>query len=456
MLPIPFEIVRCSWPRPVLQSEGLWVSEPEWDAPAMPQMPQPKWENLRGELCWTIDWRDFFGRGLRDWDPQFCGEMRGFHIIFHIRIHGTGKLVFWDDDGCFVRRHGEILHMDRSAHALTRYEIHVRTGELLEVAQWQLQGGWLWGAHLEPFRELASLVSVAELFKPYLQRVERCLRDPTGPPLKLYTHGAQRVRALTVIYSMMLNGYAPSEVCLYGEHQWDSATRDLFDLLLPFARVIPTQQVLETAESLGGYALAEYARRHWVVFKTCVAMLCRPAEFCLIDDDVLILDRVDDALAAFQDNDLVFAPDADHAGGYQTAWGRINLHSGPMRTGNFNAGLYWARNRFDLRQMAANALRIRPDSVANFVWEQGFIATLYANQRTHNLPTQRYFYPLFDGLPCGPLGYDYGLNPCGFVSIHFGGLPAKPNDAAMLQIAPALLSRSTNASQRIEEGRLIA
>ena len=35
-----FDLIRCSWPRPVEQAEGRWVSEPAWDAPAMPCLPQ--------------------------------------------------------------------------------------------------------------------------------------------------------------------------------------------------------------------------------------------------------------------------------------------------------------------------------------------------------------------------------------------------------------------------------
>jgi hypothetical protein len=37
---IPFEIVGCSWPRPVEVVDGGWVSGPEWDAPLMPTRPQ--------------------------------------------------------------------------------------------------------------------------------------------------------------------------------------------------------------------------------------------------------------------------------------------------------------------------------------------------------------------------------------------------------------------------------
>ncbi len=33
MLELPFVITYCSWPRPVVQGDNAWLSEPEWDAP---------------------------------------------------------------------------------------------------------------------------------------------------------------------------------------------------------------------------------------------------------------------------------------------------------------------------------------------------------------------------------------------------------------------------------------
>ena len=74
-------------------------------------------------------------------------------------------------------------------------------------------------------------------------------------------------------------------------------------------------------------------------------------------------------------------------------------------------------------------------------WEQGLIAMLYAHKPSYQLPSQRYFYPVFDGLPAGMRGYDYAANPCGFASIHFGGPFEKPSDAVALQLVPELLGR---------------
>jgi hypothetical protein len=51
---IAFEIVGCSWPRPVEQADGRWASEPEWDTPLMPVRPLPHWETIDGAPCWLL------------------------------------------------------------------------------------------------------------------------------------------------------------------------------------------------------------------------------------------------------------------------------------------------------------------------------------------------------------------------------------------------------------------
>lgn len=116
MMENPFDIISCSWPRAVEVSERSWVSEPEWDAPLMPFVPQPRWQRMGGEQCWTIQWREFFSSDLQLWNRRATGEMRGFHGIFKVRVNGSGKLNFWDDDGSFIRRNGEVIHADRTAH----------------------------------------------------------------------------------------------------------------------------------------------------------------------------------------------------------------------------------------------------------------------------------------------------------------------------------------------------
>ena len=438
----PFELLRCSWPRPVRELEGRWVSPPDWDAPAMPRPPRPRWETVQGERCWHVDWCESFRDGLTFWPGHQGGEMRGFHLVFRIRVNGSGTLVFWDDDGSVIRREGRVVHDDRTAHAPARAELSVRAGDLLEVAQWQRTGGWTWGARLLPADDAAG--DAVELLAPFRDAIRSRFARPEGPPLKVYCSGGTPVRSAVAIYSMVLNGYTPAEVLVFGEYQWSEAARRLLQQLLPFARVVPTDVVLGRLRDVSGARLAELALRHWTMMKTCVGLIMPPGEYCMMDDDVFILDSTEEALGAFVERDLVFAPDADYSEPYAEAWHWLHGRSGSIPTGRLNTGLYWLRHKRDPVRLAADLLEMTPGSrsLPNWLWEQGFLASQFANESVQVLPSQRYFYPYFDGLPGGPLGYDYAGNPCGFVSIHFGGLAEKLGDDAALSLAPALLGRS--------------
>jgi len=287
----------------------------------------------------------------------------------------------------------------------------------------------------------------------------------------MYTHGKAPIRALVALYSMVLNGYSPWGVSVFGEHQWDQRTCDLFAGLAPFARVVPTEQVLADVKKVGGPRLAEMARRHWFVMKAFVALMYPGEECCLMDDDVVVIDGVDDALSALQFGDLVFTPDLDRDGTYRETWPWIHPVPRLPRTGTFNAALYWIRSVVDPRVAADYALRSEPAVTAPHLWEQGLIATLYAYRNTRQLPTQRYLYPKstvaprcprpstgerrrrVEGLPDGILGYDYAGNPCGFASIHFGALGEQFSDAVTLRLAPQILRRcrTSNPPLGLEE-----
>ena len=300
-------------------------------------------------------------------------------------------------------------------------------------------GGWLWGARIASTRHV--LDDAAARLRPHLAAAVARLRSPNGPPVKMYVHGKAPVRTAVGLYSLILNGYRPSEVLLYGEEQWPPASRAFFADLLPFARVAPQRAVVRELSAFGIPDLVRAAETHWFVMKACVAMLCGPSEFCLMDDDVFILDALDDALDAFRSHDLVFAQDWDHGAAYQESW--LPSPGAPRigDAGRMNAGLYWARAG-DRRRMARDTVRVAPDAVVPFVWEQGFIASRFAGGRALGLPTQRYFYPLFDGLPGGVMAYDYRNNPSGFASIHFGGAIDKPTEAGSLALAPEILDRA--------------
>ena len=94
-------------------------SQPEWNAPLIPARLLRYWRIVDDEPCWTIDWREFFMSGFPEFigdGPPPVGDMGGFHVVFHLRIKESGKLVFWADDGCVISRNGEVAHSNRGAH----------------------------------------------------------------------------------------------------------------------------------------------------------------------------------------------------------------------------------------------------------------------------------------------------------------------------------------------------
>ena len=441
---IPFEIVGCSWPRPVEVVDGGWVSEPEWDAPLMPTRPIPCWRMFDEQPCWTIDWREFFRSGTKPYHESLGGEMRRFHVVSHLRIKESGKLAFWTDDGCVIARNRKVIHSDRDAHPPTRAEIDVQRGEGLRVAQWQSGGEWLWGAQLVDPEKEPRLRTPADLVHFYLGAVQERLRHPEGPPLKMCLSGGEPIRTILGLYSMILNGYAPSRVILFGEHQWNKQARELFASAFPFAEFVSTQRLMEDVGDIGGSQLIEMTQQYWWVFKSLMQLFWPPEESCVMDDDVFILDRVDDALEAFERCDLVYSPDMYNWGEeYLKVWGALidgGLETLPT-TGLVNTGLFWIRQFTEPRKIADYILNSEPGETNFMLYDQGFVATLYARRNAHQLSTQRYFFPLCEGLPGGLPGYDYAGNPCSFASVHFAGLLEKPSDPVTLWLAPQILGR---------------
>jgi hypothetical protein len=364
--------------------------------------------------------------------------MRGFHVIFELLVAIDGELVFWDDDGSIIRRDGRVVHADRSAHPLQCHSLHVQAGDRLQVAQWQKRGGWLWGARITRSAAAALAGQPANLLATYLPRVTLRLRNPNGPVLKVFTHGRSPLRLAASTYSCILNGYAPKDVYLFGEHQWRPQDHASIVRLLPFAKIVPTRDLLGHVRALGQPALAQRAAQHWYILKACVSLFSAPAESCCMDDDVFALGSFDDALTAFTAHDLVFAPDKDNGDNYRATWPHLISDGRTLPTARFNAGLYWVRVDDDPRAMAAAAAPVPPTTFHH--WEQGLIAGLYSRKPSFELPSGRYFYPAFDGLPGGTLGYDYANNPCQFASVHFGAMQEKPTDAVAAVLLDELLA----------------
>ena len=440
--------MEVCWPQPIRSEGRQRTSAPVWNAPCMPMQPRWKLRLVDGEIGWSLDWREFFRAGLRAWNPSHSGEMRGFEVVFRLRVGHSGTLVFWDDDGSVLRIDGRIVHEDRSAHGLLRHEIEVSAGDVLEVAQWQLGWDWLWCARLTGGAE--DNRTPQSVLLNWLPEVEEALRHPNGPPLKMYTSASQPYRAAAGIYSMILNGYAPASVHLFGEGQWSPANRECMAQLLPFAEAVPHWQMLQQVRSYGGPALADLTHRHWFVAKVLTALALPPYEACLMDDDVFILDSIADALDAFRHCDLVYQSDQDLRDGYLRTWGRHIPVRSVLTTGRFNAGLFWIRNQPPARMVASAMLRCRVDPPLAFLWEQGLTALLYADRPTCELPNQRYVFPMIDGLPGGMEGYDYAVNPTGYAAIHFGGLVEKPSDSLTLQLFDAIAGRRARA-RTVEE-----
>jgi hypothetical protein len=431
-------LLSVSWPAPVAHQDGRWISEPAWDAPAMRTLPSWQFRFYERASHYTLDWTDVFRSDLNRSGQPSAGEMRGFHLVFRLRVLRGGKLAFFDTDGCIIRRNGEIVHEDREAHPLTRHELMVEYGDLLEVAQWQSGGAWTWGARWEkgcagPTEMLLNVMA------PYRDQVEKALTRPNGPSLKVYTHGADPVRCALSTYSMVLNGYRPSNIQIFGEYQWSDSSRDVLSALLPFADIVDTARVDRTLAAINP-GLARLARSSWAAMKLCIGVFMPPYEFCYLDDDIFVLDRIDDALRLHDDHALVYAPDLDRSRRYRDIWCPYDAEK-PL-VGQVNGGFYLMKNHGDLKRQSESVLQVPMGGAhPTWMWEQGFYAWEFADQKTAMLPTQRYFYPVFDGLPGGLLGYDWARNPCGFACVHFGGPKPKPGDDHAGSLVHEILGR---------------
>jgi len=435
MFECPFDIISCSWPHPVNDSENH-----QWEPVPMFSLPQPRWEMFQDKLYWALNWSDFFQCELKPHDPVTGGEMRGFEIVFRLSMKMDGELMFLYDTGCIISRDKVIIYSSNSNTSSAPNVIKVSKGDYLDIIQWHFKGEWVWAADISREGQILS-TTPTNLLLPYLNLVRQRLLLPDGPALKMFTHGHFPMRTIVSIYSLILNGYAPSGIYLFNEESWSTRTRALFQAMLPFVHVVSSQEVTAQLHSSGGERLVDIAEQYWFVKKTCVSLFCEPKEYCFMDDDVFILEALNDALEAFKDHNLVYSPDQDLGEKYALTWGLRHTPSQPLRTAKFLAALCWIRNTTPPNELASLALQVEPDPKNPPLWEQGFIATVYANDRVVDLPSQRYLLPVLDGLPGGTFGYDYLNNPCGFTSIHFGGFVKKPSEGAVLYLMPKILDR---------------
>jgi hypothetical protein len=241
---------------------------------------------------------------------------------------------------------------------------------------------------------------------------------------------------------MILNGYSPSKVFLYGGYQWKPFVKTLLAQFLPFAVPIPLNGIHEQVARTAPARLVDIAKDHWYVMKTCVSLLCEPSEFCMMDDDLFVLESVSGAQALSRDHAFVFVPENDNANLYRSIWGE-EFEGRPLtKTARVNTALCWLNMRKDRTEVAARMVRGLDKLEHKWAWEQGFYAHLFAGDDVHELPAASWWYPFFRGLPGGMMGYDYANNPCGFTMVHFGGDVDKPSDGEALQLMHQILGRS--------------
>jgi hypothetical protein len=434
-LECPFEVESCSWPRNTQNMKKR--GEPEWDSPIMEVKPEVSLDILEDGWYWAIDWVAFFRGNL----PSVRRCMRGFTLVFHLKMKYTGDFFFKDlYHDCIVRRGDETLYENHNPQSPTLAKISVNADDHIAIALCHKEEDeWAWGGFLIA-RDLENFSSPPDplgLLLPYLQRVQEALRHPNGPPLKFFTACFEPISAVLSIYSLVLNGYVPSEILLFGDHQWSDLQRGFLKAFLPFAHNVPTKDVITHLESLNAHQLIPMATRDWEVMKTAIALLYEPHEFCLMDDDVIILEPLDDALEAFKTHDLVYTTNMSYENGYIETWKSVFPNPPvPLPTRNFNAGLYWLRNMKDPHTLVSQLQQVPVPQITG-LWEQGFIALAYADN-SFELSSQRYFIPLVDGLPGGIGGYDYGRNPCEFACLHFAGR-MKPANGVLMSLLPQIL-----------------
>jgi hypothetical protein len=419
-------LLSVSWPRPAEIRDDRWVGTPMWDAPVMPSLPSWRFDVLDGTNCGVLDWGDIFRSDVTRPGQPIRALMRGFYVVFRLRVQHSGRLVFFASDGCIVRRNGEIVHEDRERHAVQRHEIPVRIGDRLDVAQWQSRGRWMWGARWEPVP--VTLDDLLADVEPYRHLVEEALTRPEGPCVKFFSSGLHPVRCALTVYSLVLNGYRPAGIQVFGDYQWDERSTRILRKLLPFADIVSLDRVQRAFDEINP-GLTPLALRMWGAMKTCIGLFYPPYEYCYSDDDIFYLDRIDDALQVGQTHTLVYAPDIDDGFRYGPLRYPQQEHPEPPRLANVTTGFYLLKNRGDLKAQAERLVSTPVENYQSWFWEQGVFAWEFSRSPAFVLPSQQYFVPTWDGLPGTLRGYDWFNNPCGFKFVHFGGADTpKPDD----------------------------
>src|ERR1044071_5970833 len=147
--------------------------------------------------------------------------------------------------------------------------------------------------------------------------------------------------------------------------------------LLWFADIVDNARVERALEELNP-ALGPLARSTWAAMKICVGLFVPPYQYCLVDDDIFVLDRIDDALRWHEEHALVYAADIDYSRRYRNIW----CADDPDRPllGTINTGFYLIRSSVDRRSQSERLLAtpLPLERHPAWMWEQGFFAWEFA------------------------------------------------------------------------------
>jgi hypothetical protein len=389
----------------------------------------------RDGVCYCgFDWGEVFRARVDPPGIYRRALMRGFYVVVRLRVEATGAYHIRASAPLVIRINGIIAYQSGRESAATHVEVTVMSGDRMEIAQARpvdVSSEWSFGVRRVKLGGKYSSVN-ATSFSAYVRAVDDALQHPNGPTLKVYTNAVTPIRCALAIYSMILNGYRPSAVLVYGDYQWSATSRLLLAALLPFAQFVSLSTVCGELEKTDA-RLVKLAAKSWSTMKVCVSLFCEPGNYCFLDDDVFVLGPMSDALELYQTHDLVYSPDDNNDSLYRSIW--CPDRTEPLQAGDVNSGLYFGRADNDRKASVSRLLAASPDGQPGWAWEQGFLAFEFAGRATAALPGQRYFAPRDDGLPGGLLGYDWYRNPCEFATVHFLG-PIKPDDrvaAVLLQ-----------------------
>jgi hypothetical protein len=300
---------------------------------------------------------------------------------------------------------------------------------------------------------MLDLAEIAHLLTPLAAAAAGRMVIPNGPTVAVYSDGTSPVRTAIAIYSLVLNGYAPHSVKVFGEHRWSEGTKAFFQASLPFAEIPATEELRSAIRRAGDKALERMIAENDFGLRAAMALFVSNDEMCILEDDVVIIDGLDEGVNRLRTHDLVYAPANDKGRQFRMRWPTVRKLPTALIAADFGGGLYWLRPTSHPALIAEYILQLavpsggEPDSD----WLNGLIALSYARYDVWKLPehlhtnaatvsgdTHEQQAQLREKL----LSYDYQHNPMRLCSICLDS-PLRPlSDREALALVPSLFARS--------------